>query len=81
MLSTNGHDRHAREPEAVRDWSPRPRPGRSGAVLLASLSLPGLIAAKLADRGADWASRIAQDANAGGWKAEMLWFKTVNPSE
>ena len=28
-----------------------------------------------------FASRIAQDANAGEWKAEMVWFKTVDPSE
>jgi serine/threonine-protein kinase len=39
----------------------------------------GLITLAPAERGADWASQVAAAARAGGWKAEMVWFKTVDP--
>jgi serine/threonine-protein kinase len=40
---------------------------------------PKLIAAPVASRGPDWAGRVAAAAKAGGWKAEMVWIKTVAP--
>ena len=30
-------------------------------------------------RGSDWSSKVAQAATAGGWKAEMVWYRTVDP--
>jgi serine/threonine-protein kinase len=38
-----------------------------------------LITRRPADRGPDWASQVAQAGQAAGWKAEMVWFKTVDP--
>jgi serine/threonine-protein kinase len=38
-----------------------------------------LITRKPADRGAGWAAQVAQTAKAAGWKAEMVWFKELDP--
>ena len=40
---------------------------------------PKLIAAAPSARGPDWSSKVAQVGKAGGWKAEMVWYRTVNP--
>ncbi len=37
-----------------------------------------LLAPPLGARGADWATRLNQTAQANGWKAEFVWFKIAN---
>lgn len=37
-----------------------------------------LIAGSAGSRGADWPQRFASAAGKGGWKSEMVWFKTVD---
>lgn len=38
-----------------------------------------LIGAPPASRGAEWSSKVAAAAKTGAWKAEMVWYRTVNP--
>ena len=38
-----------------------------------------LIGAAPGARNADWSGKIASAAKAGGWKAEMVWYRTVDP--
>jgi serine/threonine-protein kinase len=54
--------------------------GLSGLLLLTGKGPfdPTLIAAPAAERGPDWGKRIQAAARAGGWKAEMVWYRTVN---
>jgi tRNA A-37 threonylcarbamoyl transferase component Bud32 len=40
---------------------------------------PKLIATPPASRGPDWGRQVAEAAQKGGWKAEMVWYRTVNP--
>ncbi|HEY5288987.1 MAG TPA: serine/threonine-protein kinase [Caulobacteraceae bacterium] len=55
--------------------------GLSGLLLLTGKGPfdPGLIATPAAQRGPDWAQRIKTAAQAGGWKAEMVWYRTADP--
>jgi eukaryotic-like serine/threonine-protein kinase len=55
-------------------------PGWSGLLLLSG-SKPlnaALIAGPAGSRNAAWTQRFLSAAKAGGWKAEMVWFKTVD---
>ena len=54
--------------------------GLSGLLLLTGKGPfdPTLIAAPTAERGPDWGKQIQAAARAGGWKAEMVWYRTVN---
>ncbi|MGH7025447.1 MAG: hypothetical protein ACREEB_17915, partial [Caulobacteraceae bacterium] len=54
--------------------------GLSGLLLLTGKGPfdPALIAAPAAQRGPDWAQKIQAAARAGGWKAEMVWYRTVD---
>ncbi|HEY7900868.1 MAG TPA: serine/threonine-protein kinase [Caulobacteraceae bacterium] len=56
--------------------------GLSGLLLLTGKGPfdPGLIATPAAQRGPDWGAKIAAAAKAGGWKAEMVWYRTVGAS-
>ena len=38
-----------------------------------------LLAVAPSARSADWSAKVAQAATAGGWKAEMVWYRTVDP--
>ena len=51
--------------------------GWKGVMLLTADSLAGaeLLSKPPAERGADWAGRVDSAALAGGWKAEMVWYK------
>jgi hypothetical protein len=46
-------------------------------MLLTARSLAGsnLLAARPEGRGADWSAKVAAAAAAGGWRAEMVWYK------
>ncbi len=54
--------------------------GWSGMLLLTGKGPfdPALVAAPAAKRGADWSDRFRKAAAAGGWKAEMVWYRTVD---
>ena len=54
--------------------------GWSGLLLLTGKGPfdPALIAAAPAARGASWPERFKAAADAGGWKAEMVWYKTTS---
>jgi serine/threonine-protein kinase len=54
--------------------------GLSGLLLLTGKGPfdPALIAAPAATRGPDWGHKIQSAAQAGGWKAEMVWYRTVD---
>jgi serine/threonine-protein kinase len=41
---------------------------------------PKLLTLKSGESGADWTRRFASAAAAGGWKAEMVWYKVVKPA-
>ena len=53
--------------------------GWSGLLLLTGKGPfdPALVAAPPADRGAQWPQRFKAAADAGGWKADMVWYKTT----
>jgi serine/threonine-protein kinase len=55
--------------------------GLSGLILLTGKGPfdPALIASPVEGRGADWAQKVQAAGQAGGWKAEMVWYRTVNP--
>jgi len=40
---------------------------------------PKLIAPAVNARGPEWISKVSQAAQAGGWKAEMVWYRTAMP--
>jgi serine/threonine-protein kinase len=58
-----------------------PPAGLQGVLLLTGSGPfdPKLVATPPASRGADWARKIAEAAQKGGWKAEMVWYRTVDP--
>lgn len=42
---------------------------------------PKLLQGEAAERGADWPQRFKAAAAQGGWKTEMVWYRTVGPGE
>jgi serine/threonine-protein kinase len=57
--------------------------GWSGMLLLTGKGPfePRLLAGENAQRGADWPARFQAAAAKGGWKTEMVWYRTVLPGE
>lgn len=55
-------------------------PGWSGVLLLSGLKPinAGFVAGPPGSRNAAWTKRFLTAAREGGWKAEMVWFKTVD---
>ncbi len=55
-------------------------PGWSGVLLLSGRKPinAGFVAGPAGSRNAAWTQRFLSVAKAGGWKAEMVWFKTVD---
>jgi tRNA A-37 threonylcarbamoyl transferase component Bud32 len=54
--------------------------GLSGIIMLTARAPfdSALLATPPAQRGADWADRLKQEAAQGGWKAQMIWYRTVD---
>jgi serine/threonine-protein kinase len=58
-----------------------PPAGLQGVLLLTGTGPfdPKLVATPPSARGPDWGQKIAEAARKGGWKAEMVWYRTVDP--
>jgi hypothetical protein len=58
-----------------------PPAGLQGMLLLTGAGPfdPKLLAMPPEARGPDWGRRIAEAAHTGGWKAEMVWYRMVDP--
>lgn len=54
--------------------------GWSGILLLTGQGpfAPELVAAPPSGRGADWNQKVLDAARAGGWRAEMVWYRTAD---
>lgn len=39
---------------------------------------PALLSGKAGSRGADWTAKFLNEAKAKGWKADMVWYRTVD---
>jgi serine/threonine-protein kinase len=54
--------------------------GLSGIIMLTGREPfdSALLATPPARRGADWADRLKQEAARNGWKAQMIWYRTVD---
>jgi serine/threonine-protein kinase len=58
-----------------------PPVGLQGVLLLTGADLDAKLVGKApAARGAGWAQQIAAAARRGGWKAEMVWYRLVDPT-